>query len=71
PILGTRAPGPTDDLRIKAPAVGEGKLRTFLARGRTAEQRMADYIMTLELKAEMRRARGPQIEDETGSEPVD
>ena len=57
PIFGTRAKGPTDDLRMKAPDIGQGRLRTFLARGRTAEQRMADHLKTLELKREMQTAR--------------
>lgn len=61
PMLATRAPGPREDLDLKAPDIERSKVRTFLARGRTAEQRMADYLMTLELKAETRKAGRPEI----------
>ena len=63
PVFGTRAPGPKDELQIKAPDIGQGRFRSFLARGRTAEQRMADYLKTAELKAEMERARRSKEEE--------
>ena len=71
PSFGTRAPGPSDDLEIKAPDVDQRRFRTFLSRGRTAEQRMADYLKTLELKAEIQRAKDPKIDDRKGSDPLD
>lgn len=64
PIFGTRAPGPkADGIEIKAPDVGEGWFGKFLARGRTAEQRMADHLKSLELRAEMRRAEASKTRD--------
>ena len=63
PFLTTRAPGPREDLEIKAPDIKKGRIGTFLSRGRTAEQRMADYLATLELKAEMQRAKEPKPQD--------
>ncbi|MFN2389321.1 MAG: hypothetical protein ABR575_06925 [Actinomycetota bacterium] len=70
PFFGTRAPGPSGDLGIKAPDVDQRRLRTFLSRGRTAEQRMADYLKTLELKAEIQRAKESKSEDLKGSDPL-
>ncbi|HJR44455.1 MAG TPA: hypothetical protein VJ927_02515 [Actinomycetota bacterium] len=71
PIFGTRAPGPKDELEIKAPDIGDGRFRTFLSRGRTAEQRMADHLRTLELKAEMKRANESKSEGQKGSDPLE
>jgi len=56
PMFGTRAPGPSDEIEIKAPDIDRRGFPRFLARGRTAEQRMADHLKYLELKAEMQRA---------------
>ena len=72
PMLGTRARGPKpDEIEIKAPDIGAGRLRTFLSRGRTAEQRMADHLKSLELKSEMQRARGSKSQDKKGSDTPD
>lgn len=68
PILGTRATGPKDELGIKAPDIGEAKLSRFFARGRTAEQRMADHLKSLEIKAEMERAKWSDADRPTGGE---
>lgn len=58
PLFGTRAPGPEPEgIEVKAPDIGQPWLRRFLARGRTAEQRMADHLKSLELRAEMEAAR--------------
>ena len=71
PIFGSRASGPKDELQIKAPDIGQGRFRSFLARGRTAEQRMADYLKTAELRAEMDKAKASKTERGAGSETVD
>ena len=69
PFLGTRAPGPkASGLEIQAPDIGESGFRKFLARGRTAEQRMADHLKSLELRAEMQRAKGSPVEERTDRE---
>ena len=71
PFLTERVAGAKQDLDIKAPDIGEGRLRTFLSRGRTAEQRMADHLSALELKAEMKRAREAKVEGGARSDPLD
>lgn len=71
PFVTTRAPGPDEDLEIKAPDIEQPGYRTFLARGRTAEQRMADYLITLELKAEMEKAKGSKVGDQTDPQSRD
>ena len=72
PVFGTRAPGPKpDEIEIKGPDIGDGRWRTFLSRGRTAEQRMADHLKSLELRAEMQKARESKTQDEKGSDTPD
>ena len=64
PFITARAPGPKDDLEIKAPDIEQPSLQKFLSRGRTAEQRMADHLMGLELKAEMQKAKESKTMDQ-------
>ena len=69
PFIGTRAPGPAaDGIEIKAPDLGEPWLRKFLARGRTAEQRMADHLKSIELRGEIERGKGAPVEGRTDLE---
>ena len=69
PMFGMRAKGPkAEGIEIKAPDIGEPRFRKFLARGRTAEQRIADHLKSLELRAEMQRARA---EKQKNSDPLD
>ena len=57
PFIAARAPGPREDLEMKAPDINQPRWARFLSRARTAEQRMADYMITLELKAEMQKTK--------------
>ena len=62
PSISSRAAVPKDErdevdgIAIKAPHIEPSRFRRLLSGGRTAEQRMADYLRTLELKDEMKRA---------------
>lgn len=71
PFVPTPPPSPGEDLEIKAPDIKERGLGRFLPRGRTAEQRMADYLATVELKAELQRAKEPKTEDQSGSQALE
>ena len=72
PMFGTRARGPkADGIEIKAPDIGEGRFRRFLARGRTAEQRMADHLESLELRAEMQKAKAAKSEADPSRDAPD
>lgn len=69
PVFAPRASGPkdgrgqTDEIEIKAPDVDRRRLRRLFSGGRPAEQRMADYLATLELKAEIQKSKESDSDD--------
>jgi hypothetical protein len=77
PIFARRSSGPRDgrtakdELQIKAPDIDRRRFRKLLSGGRTAEQRMADYLKSLELKAEMQRATETKTKNEKSAFPPD